>query len=72
MFVLPEEKGEGEEGQVVVGSLEAGETGYHDHGQEELLYVLDHYLKLTDYKPTSEKHLINHTVLSPFEINQLI
>jgi hypothetical protein len=42
VLVLPEEEGEGEEGQVVVRPLEAGEAGERDHRQEELLDMLDH------------------------------
>jgi hypothetical protein len=42
VFVVPEEEGEGEEGQVVVGALETGEAGQRDHHQEEFLHVLDH------------------------------
>ena len=43
MLVVPEEEGECEERQVVVCSLEAGEAGEDNHGQEQLLYVLDHF-----------------------------
>ena len=32
VFVVPEEVGEGEEGEVVVGSFEAGEAGENDDG----------------------------------------
>ena len=32
VFVVPEEVGEGEEGEVVVGSFEAGEAGENDYG----------------------------------------
>ena len=42
MFVVPEEEGEGEEGEVVVGSLEAGEAGENDDGEEEFFDVLNH------------------------------
>ena len=42
MLVVPQEVCKGEEGQVVVGSLEAGEAGKHDDYQEELFDVLDH------------------------------
>jgi hypothetical protein len=50
MFVVPQEVGEGEEGEVVVRSLETGEARQHDHGQKELLYVLDHFLLTNIYR----------------------
>jgi hypothetical protein len=34
MLILPEEEGEGEEGEIVVGSLETGEAGEGDHHQK--------------------------------------
>ena len=43
VLVLPEEIGKGEEGQVVVGPLETGETGDYDYGQEEFFDVLEHW-----------------------------
>ena len=49
MFVLPEEESEGEEGQVVVCTLEAGEAGYDDHCDEKFLYVLDHSILTINY-----------------------
>jgi len=46
VFVVPKEEGEREEREVVVSSLEAREAGQHNHGNEQFLYVLDHF-KLT-------------------------
>ena len=43
MLVVPEEEAEGEERQIVVRSLEAGEAGEADHGEEQLFDVLDHF-----------------------------
>lgn len=43
VLVLPKEEGEGEEGQVVVCSLEAAEAGEDDHGDEEFFDVLQHF-----------------------------
>ena len=45
VFVVPEEVGEGEEGEVVVGSFEAGEAGENDDGEEEFFDVLDHLIQ---------------------------
>ena len=42
MLVVPQEVSEGKERQVVVGSLEAGEAGKNDDGEEEFFDVLDH------------------------------
>lgn len=43
MFVIPEEKGESKEREVVVCTLEAGEAGKHDHGYEQFFDVLYHF-----------------------------
>ncbi len=42
MLVVPQKEGKGKEGQIVVRSLEASETGDGDDGQKEFLDVLDH------------------------------
>lgn len=48
MLVVPEEEGEGEKGQVVICSLEAGKAGEDDHGEKEFLDMLDHSFELTN------------------------
>lgn len=44
--VVPEEKHEGEEREVVVWPLEVGEQRQHDHHHEQFVYVLNHRLKI--------------------------
>ena len=44
-LVVPHEIGEGEEGQIIVGSLEAGEAGECDDGEKQFFDMLGfHYI----------------------------
>ncbi len=40
MFILPKKIGEGKEREIVVSSLETGEAGYGNNGEEQFLDVL--------------------------------
>lgn len=65
LLVLPQEKSESEQRQVVIGPLETGETGQPDNHEEKLLDMFDHlnvtvnfeYItnKFTIYKPNNNK-----------------
>lgn len=64
MFVLPKEVSEREQGQVVVGTLEAGEAGDDDDDQKQFLDMLQHLM----YRMIYEKFLYS---VYPFSVTAI-